>query len=88
MEQFQSQGTYSKSLFSSVEDEGEISYSASPAGQSTQNWNGSSGVSSKMLRAQSHANNFKMAREIVNDVLAAVDGHIEQASKAEQNVQE
>lgn len=81
MDQFQSQ--YSKSRFSSVYDDEQISYSPSPAGQSTQYWNGSSGVSSKMKREQTHANNFKMVSEIVNEVLAAVDVHIEKAGSAD-----
>ena len=85
MDQFQSQGTISKSIFSSVEDEGEISYTAtvSPAGQSVQNcsmFNGSSGAtSSKIQRAQNKTVQLHMTRNILDDVFAAaIDDHIEE----------
>ena len=57
MDQFQSQGTYSKSIFSSVEDDGEISHSVSPAGQSMNNQSmfiASSGAASSKPKTSSN----------------------------------
>lgn len=82
MDQFQSQGTYSKSIFSSVEDDGEISRSVSPAGQSVNNqsmYNASSGGAASS-KPKTSSNNQK------DSPLKTPDGRAEMRLEATKQV--